>query len=77
MCRELSKIEICVCRNYNSHENIKLKISMCAQSMSVGTPTKSQLEILTIDVIDSIMYLREIILESSANVSETSPRWRS
>ena len=45
---------------------------MCAQSMALGTRTKFQLEILTINVISGIVYFREIILESSRNVSETT-----
>ena len=41
--------------------------------MALGTPTKFQLEILTINVISDIVYFREIILESSRNISETTP----
>ena len=41
--------------------------------MALGTRTKFQFEILTIDVISSIVYFREIILENSRNVSETTP----
>ena len=41
--------------------------------MALGTRTKFQLEILTINVISGIVYFREIILESSRNVSETTP----
>ena len=41
--------------------------------MALGTRTKFQLEILTINVIAGIVYFREIILESSRNVSETTP----
>ena len=41
--------------------------------MALGTRTKFQFEILTINVISSIVYFREIILESSRNVSETTP----
>ena len=41
--------------------------------MALGTRTKFQLEILTINVISSSVYFREIILESSWNVSETTP----
>ena len=37
------------------------------------TRTKFQLEILTVNVIYGIVYFREIILESSCNVSETTP----
>ena len=47
---------------------------MCAQSHALGTRTKFQLEILTINVISDIVYFHEIILESSQNVSETTPR---
>ena len=43
------------------------------KAMLLGTRTKFQLEIVTIDVISSIVYFREIILESSWNVSETTP----
>ena len=41
--------------------------------MALGTRTKFQFEIRTINVISSIVYFREIILESSRNVSETTP----
>ena len=46
---------------------------MCAQSHALGTRTKFQLEILTTNVISGILYFRKIILESSRNVSETTP----
>ena len=49
-------------------------ICMRAQSHALGTRTKFQLEILTINVIFGIVYFREITLESSWNVSETGPR---
>ena len=42
--------------------------------MALGTRTKFQLEILTIIVISGIVYFREVILENSWNVSETTPR---
>ena len=41
--------------------------------MIFGTRTKFQLEILSINVISGIVYFREIILDSSWNVSETTP----
>ena len=41
---------------------------MCA----VGTHTKIRLEILTLNVISSIVDFREIMLESSRNISETT-----
>ena len=47
---------------------------MCAQSHALGTGTKFQLEILSINVISGIVYFRKVILESSRNVSETTPR---
>ena len=40
---------------------------------ALGTRIKFQLQILTINVIPGIVYFREIILESSRNVSETTP----
>ena len=46
---------------------------MCAQSYALGTRTKFQLEILTINVISGIVYFREIMLKSLWNVSETTP----
>ena len=61
------------CRNRSSYENFKLKLCTCAQSMALGTRTKFQFEILTINVISSIVYFREIILDSSRNVSDNWP----
>ena len=46
---------------------------MCAQSHALGTRTKFQLEILTINVISGIVYFREIMLKSLWNVNETTP----
>ena len=60
------------CRN-RIYENFKLKLSTCAQSHALGTHTKFQLEILTINVISGMVYFREIILESLWNFSETTP----
>ena len=48
-------------------------LCVCDQSHALGTRTKFQLEILTIDVISGIAYFHKIILESSWNVSETAP----
>ena len=62
------------CRNHTSYENFKLKLCTCAQSPALGTRTKFQLEILTINVISGMVYFHKIILESSRNVSETTPR---
>ena len=47
---------------------------MCAQNHALGTPTKFQHEILTMNVFSGIVYFRRIILESSRNVSETTTR---
>ena len=44
-----------------------------AKSHALGTRTKFQLEIRHANVIFGIVYFREIILESSWNVSETTP----
>ena len=62
------------CRNCSFYQNFKLKLCTCAQSMALGTPTKFQLEILTINVISGIVYFREFVLESSRNISETTTR---
>ena len=61
------------CRNRTSYENFKLKLCTCAQSPVLGTRTKFQLKILTIYVISGMVYFRKIILESSRNISETTP----
>ena len=45
-----------------------------AQSHALGTRTKIQLEILTINVISKIVYFHEIILESMQNIREATPR---
>ena len=66
-------------------ENFKLKLCTCAQSMALGTRpkfhlmalgtrAKFQLEILIRSTIPAIHKFRENILESSRNVSETTPR---
>ena len=61
------------CRNRTSYEHFKLRLCSCAKSHALGTRTKIHLEILTINVITDIVYFRDIILESSQNVSETTP----
>ena len=61
------------CRNRTSYENFQLKLCSCAQSHALGTRTKFQFEIMTLNVITCIVYFLEIILESSRNVSETTP----
>ena len=61
-------------KKHPSYENFKLKLCMCAQSHALGTRTKFQLEILTINVISGIVYFHNIILESSQNISEPTPR---
>ena len=61
------------CGNNTCYANFKLKLCTCAHSHTLGTRTKFQLEILTINVIFGIVYFRKIILESSRNVSETTP----
>ena len=63
------------CRNHTIHgENFKLKLCTCAESHALGTSTKFQLGILTMNVISGIVYFCEILLESLWNVSETIPR---
>ena len=51
------------CRNHTSYENSKLKFCTCAQSKVSAWNSH----------IDGIIYFRDIILESSRNVSETTP----
>ena len=53
--------------------NFKLKLCTCAQSHVLGTHTKFQLEILIRSTISAIHKFRESILESSRNISETTP----
>ena len=60
-------------RNHIYGENFNLKICTCAQSMALGTRTKFQLEILIRSMISAIHKFQENILESSRNVSETTP----
>ena len=60
-------------RNHIYSENFKLKICTCAQSKALGTHTKFQLEILIRSAIFAIHKFRENMLESSRNVSETTP----
>ena len=74
--RALQKIlsKFVYCTNSTGDENFKLKLCMCAQSLALGTRTNFQIEILTINVISGVVYVRENILGSSRNVSETAPR---
>ena len=44
-----------------------VKLLQSCAKYSLGTRTKFQLEILTVNVISGIVYFREIILESSQN----------
>ena len=60
-------------RNHIYGENFNLKICTCAQSMALGTRTKFQLEILIQSTNSAIHKFQENILESSRNVSETTP----
>ena len=62
------------CRNCTTYKNSKPKLIMCTQSHALGTHTKFQLEILTINVISGIVYFCEIFLESLWKISETNPR---
>ena len=60
-------------RNHIYGENFKLKLCTCAQSIALGSRTKFQLEILIKSTISVIHKFRENILESSRNLSETTP----
>ena len=59
--------------NHIYGENFQLKLCMCAQSVALGTRTKFQLEILTRSTISAIHKFLENVLESSRNISETTP----
>ena len=61
-------------RNHIYSENFKLKLCTCAQSKALGTHTKFQLEIRIRSAISAIHKFREDILDSSQNVSKTTPR---
>ena len=61
-------------RNHFYAENFNLKFCTCAQSIALDTRTKFQIEILIRNTISAIHKFRENILESSRNVSETTPR---
>ena len=50
----------------------KLKLCTCAQSHLLDTHAEFQREIITINVISGIVYVRKIIWESSRNISETT-----
>ena len=60
-------------RNHIYGENFNLKICTCAQSKALGTRTKFQREIIITSTICAIHKFRENFLESSRNVSETTP----
>ena len=60
-------------KNHIWVENFKLKLCTCAQSMALGTRTKFQLEILIRGTISAIHNFRDNILETSRNISETTP----
>ena len=64
-------------RNHIDGENFKVKLCTCAQSMALCTRTKFQLEMLIRSVISATHTFRENILESSQNVSETTPQGHS
>ena len=75
--RELSKI---ILQNYTMSEitfmvRISSWNSVCVpKTLALGTRTKFRLEILIRSTISAIHKFRENILESSRNVSETTPR---
>ena len=62
-------------RNHIYGENFMLKLCTCAQNIALGSRTKFQPEILIKCMISVIHKCRENILESSRNLSETTPRW--
>ena len=69
----INRFSMHIIDEYNNDKNFKLKLCTCAQSMALGSRTKFQLEILTRRTILVLYKFRENILESSRNVSKTSP----
>ena len=61
------------CRNRTSYANFKLTLCTCAQSMALGTRTKFQLEIITINVISSIIYFRETVWRARETLVKQPP----
>ena len=62
---------VCVCcRNRTSYENFELKLGTCAQNHALGTVSAWNSHLY---VISGIVHFHEIILESSRDVSETTP----
>ena len=59
------------CRNRTFYENFNLKFYTCAQSHVLGTRANFRFAVLTLNVITGIVNFREIILESSQNISLT------
>ena len=60
------------CKNRTYYETFKLKLCTCAQSHTLGTYTKFQLEILITNVISGIAYFREISSKIAEMVSRYS-----
>ena len=60
-------------RNHSYVENFKLKFCTRAQSMALGTRAKFQHAVFIRSTISAIYTFRENIMESSRNVSETTP----
>ena len=71
--QNILRVEICVLQKSYFLWEYQAEICTCAQSHALGTRTKSQLEILIINVISGIVCFRQVILESSRNVCETTP----
>ena len=75
--RELPKNILAKIHNTRNHiygENFNLKDCTCAQSKALGTRTKFQLEIIITSTNCAIHKFWDNFLESSRNVSETTPR---
>ena len=63
------------CRNRTSYESFKLKLCACGQSHTLGTRTKFQHEILTVNVISGIMYFRETLVKQPQALWFTLMEW--
>ena len=63
------------CRNHTSYENFNLKLCACAQGHALGTHT-FQLEILTRNVISSIVYFNDYFAELAKFYWNSPQTWR-
>ena len=61
------------CGNRASYENFTLKLCTGAQSMALGTRTKFQLEIHTINVFSGVVYFRKLFWRARKTLEQQPP----